>query len=54
MQERFCPCGQRLTVCYSLDGFLPWEAVILGHEGHDGPVKVCPGCGCYLSIHFLR
>lgn len=54
MQERFCKCGQRLKVKYTLDGFIPWEAVIVGAEVEASPVKVCPCCGSYLSIHFLR
>lgn len=54
MQERFCKCGHRLMVQYTLDGFLPWEAVIVDDGGETSPVKVCPCCGSYLSIHFLR
>lgn len=54
MQERYCKCGHRLMVQYTLDGFLPWEAVILKENGEHSPVKVCPHCGAYLSIHFLR
>ncbi|WP_203529399.1 hypothetical protein [Pseudodesulfovibrio sp. JC047] len=54
MQERYCKCGHRLMVQYSLDGFLPWEAVIVDDEAVVIPVKVCPCCGSYLSIHFLR
>jgi len=54
MQERFCKCGHRLMVQYTLDGFIPWEAVIRDDEGITRPVKVCPCCGSYLSIHFLR
>ncbi|MEZ7198591.1 MULTISPECIES: hypothetical protein [Pseudodesulfovibrio] len=54
MQERFCKCGHRLMVQYTLDGFIPWEAVIRDDEGRTSPVKVCPCCGSYLSIHFLR
>jgi len=54
MQERFCKCGHRLMVQYTLDGFIPWEAVILKEDGQVSPVKVCPCCGTYLSIHFLR
>ncbi len=54
MQERFCKCGHSLKVQYTLDGFIPWEAVILNEQGIESPVKVCPCCGAYLSIHFLR
>lgn len=54
MQERFCKCGHRLKVQYTLDGFIPWEALILNDEKVESPVKVCPRCGSYLSIHFLR
>ena len=54
MQERFCKCGHKLKVQYTLNGFLPWEAVILEASGEVSPVKVCPCCGSYLSIHFLR
>lgn len=54
MQERFCKCGHRLKVQYTLDGFIPWEAVILRGDSAESPVKVCPCCGSYLSIHFLR
>ena len=53
MQERFCKCGHRLLVDYVMDGFLPWEALI--REGDDtSPVKVCPHCGSFLSIHLLH
>jgi hypothetical protein len=41
-------------VQYTLDGFLPWEAVIVDEAEIVSPVKVCPCCGAYLSIHFLR
>jgi hypothetical protein len=54
MQERFCKCGHKLKVQYTLDGFIPWEAVILKGDSAESPVKVCPCCGSYLSIHFLR
>ncbi|WP_319541996.1 hypothetical protein [uncultured Pseudodesulfovibrio sp.] len=54
MQERFCKCGHRLMVQYTLDGFIPWEAVIVEDDAIVSPVKVCPCCGSYLSIHFLR
>ncbi|BDQ37373.1 hypothetical protein SYK_17330 [Pseudodesulfovibrio nedwellii] len=54
MQERFCKCGHRLMVQYTLDGFIPWEAVIVEDDVIVSPVKVCPCCGSYLSIHFLR
>ena len=54
MQERFCKCGHRLMVQYTLDGFIPWEAVIVDDGIETSPVKVCPCCGSYLSIHFLR
>jgi hypothetical protein len=43
-----------LKVEYTLNGFLPWEAIILHDEEVVSPVKVCPHCGAYLSIHFLR
>ena len=54
MQERFCKCGQRLMVQYTLDGFIPWEPVIHNRHEVEQPVKICPTCGSYLSIHFLR
>lgn len=54
MQERFCKCGHRLMVQYTLNGFIPWEAVIHQEQPDADPVKVCPCCGAYLSIHFLR
>jgi hypothetical protein len=53
MQERYCTCGRKITVTFTLTP-KGWAATLLPRAAEPRAATCCPNCGRKLDIDALR